>query len=213
LQLPSMSATHSAVGGSPVERQSSRQICPCKRSARPFLTCFPVRDCVVCCSGGIFSPGKSRRHRRCVLLALGVMGFLLPSQAVSPSHRSPRVRDTVQLDTHLTRAWSASVASQPFWPTQTSMCPLCAGEGCGCQLWADGDILLYLHVHALGTKELHVRTPMNLSTPVMPEKRLTPDDEGMQEYTDLARLCRRPPMPLALLAASGQGRQLRMLAA
>jgi hypothetical protein len=41
---------------------------------------------------------------------------------------------------------------------------------------------------------------MNLSTPVMPEKRLTPDDEGMQEPTSLARLCRRTPIPLALLA-------------
>jgi hypothetical protein len=59
---------------------------------------------------------------------------------------------------------------------------------------------LHLNFDALGTKELHARAPMNPSTPVIPEERLTPDDEGMQEHADLARLCGGVAIPLALLA-------------
>jgi hypothetical protein len=77
---------------------------------------------------------------------------------------------------------------------------LCTGQGSRRKIGVGKETLLPLHFYALVTQQVHVRPPMNLSTPVMPEKRFTPDNEGMQQDTDLARLYRRPPIPLALLA-------------
>jgi hypothetical protein len=48
--------------------------------------------------------------------------------------------------------------------------------------------------------ELHTGAPVRSATPVAPEKRSLPDDERMQEDAHLARLCRRPAIPLTLLA-------------
>ncbi len=59
---------------------------------------------------------------------------------------------------------------------------------------------LHLNLDALGTKELDTRMPMNPSTPVLPEERLTSDDEGMEEHADLARHSSGGAIPLALLA-------------
>ena len=61
----------------------------------------------------------------------------------------------------------------------------------------------------LQAKQLEAGTPMNPATPVMPEERSRTDDHWMQQHAHLARLCRRPAIPLARLVASGQGRQLR----
>jgi hypothetical protein len=77
---------------------------------------------------------------------------------------------------------------------------LCTGQGSRRKIWVGRETLLHLHFYALVTQQLHARPPMNPSTPVMPEKRLTPDNEGMQEHTDLTRLFGGAALPLALLA-------------
>ena len=59
---------------------------------------------------------------------------------------------------------------------------------------------LCLDLHALVAKQLEAGTPMNPATPVMPEERSRTDDHWMQQHAHLARLCRRPAIPLALLA-------------
>jgi hypothetical protein len=49
------------------------------------------------------------------------------------------------------------------------------------------------------TKQLHARTPMTSTAPVMPEEWFIPDSERMQENTHLARLFGGVAIPLALL--------------
>ena len=65
---------------------------------------------------------------------------------------------------------------------------------------------------ALVAHELDTGTPVCSAAGVAPEQRGGTHLERMQQHTNLARLGRRAAMPLTLLAASGQGRQLRMLA-
>src|SRR5260370_30366518 len=87
-----MSSTHSAGGGPKAVRQSSRPICPCKRSARPFLPFFPVRGCVACCSGGISLPGRSHRHLRRVLLQLSTPSDGISSTCTSSLSFSKKIK-------------------------------------------------------------------------------------------------------------------------
>ena len=47
---------------------------------------------------------------------------------------------------------------------------------------------------------MYTSTPIRSATPILPEKRFAPDAERMQQHADLAWLCRRTPIPLALLA-------------
>ncbi len=63
-----------------------------------------------------------------------------------------------------------------------------------------GWILRLPHLDVLITHKLHTGSPMLSPAPVIPEERLPPDGEGMEEYTDLARLCCGSAIPLALLA-------------
>jgi hypothetical protein len=48
-------------------------------------------------------------------------------------------------------------------------------------------------------KQLDAGPPMYSAAPVLPEQRLPPDAERMQEHADLARLFGGVPIPLALL--------------
>jgi len=56
------------------------------------------------------------------------------------------------------------------------------------------------HLEVLITQQLHTGSPMLSPAPVMPEERRPPNGEGMEEDTDLARLCCSSAIPLALLA-------------
>ena len=52
----------------------------------------------------------------------------------------------------------------------------------------------------LVAQELHACPPMNPSAPIMPEERLTPRRERVQENAHLARFARGVPIPLTLLS-------------
>jgi hypothetical protein len=93
------------------------------------------------------------------------------------------------------------------------MCALCTRQGCRRKIWTGRETLLHLHFHALVTKQLHARSSMPSSTPITPEERSRTHGQGMQQHTDLARFGSGVTIPLTLLGACGQGRQLRMLAA
>ena len=62
-----------------------------------------------------------------------------------------------------------------------------------------GRLRLHLDHHLLMAQKLDAGPAMLPPTPVLPEERFTPDAERMQEHANLARLCRRTPIPLALL--------------
>jgi hypothetical protein len=79
------------------------------------------------------------------------------------------------------------------------MCALCTREERGWWLRTGRYLLLVLHIYALLTEQVHTRAPMSPSTPIVPEERLIPHSERMQQYADLARLCRRTAIPLTLL--------------
>jgi hypothetical protein len=59
---------------------------------------------------------------------------------------------------------------------------------------------LHLDLHPLVAQELYAGAPMNSPTSIMPEERLTPNHERMQEDAHLARLRRGAAIPLTLLA-------------
>lgn len=62
------------------------------------------------------------------------------------------------------------------------------------------DVWFPLDLHPLVTQELHAGPSMNPPTPVSPEQRLSPDAEGMQQHTHLARLRGLAAIPLTLFA-------------
>ena len=80
------------------------------------------------------------------------------------------------------------------------MGPLWAGERRRGQLWVGRDTLLHLHVHALMTKELYAGSPVDPTTPILPEQRKRTDNQRMQEHAHLARLLGGGAIPLTLLA-------------
>ena len=78
-----------------------------------------------------------------------------------------------------------------------------AGERGRRDAWSDGGCALsrlHLNLDALGTKKVDTGAPMIPATPVLPEDRLLPDHERMQQHADLARLFGGAALPLALLA-------------
>jgi hypothetical protein len=62
-----------------------------------------------------------------------------------------------------------------------------------------GRLRLHRDHHLLMAQKLDAGPAMLSPTPVPPEKRRFPDHKRMQQHADLARLCRRTPIPLALL--------------
>src|SRR6266699_2013185 len=74
------------------------------------------------------------------------------------------------------------------------------GEGHSGCTWRSSGERWQAHVDTLMSHELHTGAPVRSATPVAPEKRSLPDDERMQEDAHLARLCRRPAIPLTLFA-------------
>jgi hypothetical protein len=106
---------------------------------------------------------------------------------------------SAQLDGRLPFPWWRRIASQARLPAEASMGALRAGERCGPD-GRCGRLRFHLDHHLLVAEELHACPPMNPSAPVMPEKRLTPHSERVQENAHLARLCGLAAIPLALLA-------------
>ncbi len=56
------------------------------------------------------------------------------------------------------------------------------------------------HLDLLITHQLHTGSPVLPAAPIPPKQRRKANDEWMQEYTHLARLCGGAAIPLALLA-------------
>lgn len=106
---------------------------------------------------------------------------------------------SAKLDGHLPFPWWMRIASQARLQGEASMGALSAGERCR----PDGEggrLRLHPDHHLLVAEELHACPPVNLSAPVMPEERLTPHSERVQENAHLARFARGVPIPLTLLA-------------
>ena len=117
---------------------------------------------------------------------------------------------------HPDRDWpsggNASIASQPLLPAETRPRALCARQDHVCDGWRSGGRWRQAHLQALVAHELHAGTPICSPAPIAPEERGSAHLERMQQDADLARLCGGMAIPLTLVAASGQGRQLRRLA-
>jgi hypothetical protein len=111
-----------------------------------------------------------------------------------------RFWDAAQSDGHLPSCGNASIASQPLLKRQPIMRPLRTGQRRRWERWSGRKTLFSPHLHALVTKELHTRPPMLPAAPVFPEDGFRPDDQWMQEHTDLARLRGGTAIPLTLLA-------------
>lgn len=109
--------------------------------------------------------------------------------------------DTEQPDCHLSCRIGTCIASQPLCPGKTSVGTLSTREQRERSGWSGGVRAIprfHLDLDTLMPKELNTCAPMDPSTPIMPEERLTPHDEGMQQHADLARLCRGTSIPLTL---------------
>ena len=80
------------------------------------------------------------------------------------------------------------------------MRPLCAGKRRRREDSRGGNrsCRLHMQLHALVAKQVDAGTSMNPSTPVTPSERFSPDHEGMQQYTNLARLFGGTALPLTL---------------
>jgi hypothetical protein len=78
------------------------------------------------------------------------------------------------------------------------MCSFGSGEKWRRKRWAGRAAGSRLDLDALMTQELDAGPPMNLSTPITPEKRLTPQSKRVQQDTHLARLVCGASLPLAL---------------
>lgn len=107
--------------------------------------------------------------------------------------------DAKELDRDLSRGESRRIASEPFFPAETILSPLSTGKWWG-RAGESGLCRLYLDLHPLVTQELDASLPMLPSTPITPQERRGTDHHGMQQHTDLARLCRGGATPLTLLA-------------
>jgi hypothetical protein len=77
--------------------------------------------------------------------------------------------------------------------------PLAPREQGRVRFWLRLASLVQMHVNPLIAHELQACPSRLSSTPVTPEERLPPDDEWMQQNTDLARLARLAAVPLTLL--------------
>lgn len=121
--------------------------------------------------------------------------------------------DTKQSDRSLPRSFGTSIASQPFCPPEPRMSTRSPRK----EYWQlllrwPGD-LGKRHFNSLMTQYLHTRAPMFSATPIPPEQRLFPNGERVQEHTH-AGSGFAVAFPFHWhCSRSGQGRQLRMLAA
>ena len=80
------------------------------------------------------------------------------------------------------------------------MCPRSPGKRHGQGFWKGSHTGLHVNLHTLMPHQLHAGPSMNSPTPVSPEQRRSPDAEGMQQYTHLARFARFAAIPLTLFA-------------
>ncbi len=108
--------------------------------------------------------------------------------------------DAEQADHHPASCWGTRIAGQPLLKVETIMRPLRTGQRRRRARWSDRKTLFYPHLHALVTKELHTRSPMLPTTPILPEDGEGPDDQWMQKHTHLTRLRGGAAVPLTLLA-------------
>ena len=124
--------------------------------------------------------------------------FPLCSCQTEPARKA--LWETEQLEGELTSRFGASIASEPFLPTETVMRPLGKGEDHlrgGGEAAVGGDRLIG---SALVSHKLYAGPPMLSAARVAPEQRSRTHQERMQQYADLARLCRRSTIPLTRLS-------------
>src|SRR5579875_3657329 len=113
---------------------------------------------------------------------------------------SKRVWHPEELDANLSLVWRTRITPQTLDPGEPKARPLRPRKdrrpGAALAGWTlhlpDLDLLI--------TYQLHTSSPMLPAAPVIPEERRSCDREGMQQDTDLSRLCGGSAIPLTLLA-------------
>jgi len=109
--------------------------------------------------------------------------------------------DAEEADRHLTRGRCSQIACESLGKVETIMRPLRTGPQERRRSRVNREALLFfLYLHLLGTQQVLTRPPMTSPTPIAPEQRLGPDDEGMQQHAHLTWFCGRTAIPLTLFA-------------
>jgi hypothetical protein len=110
--------------------------------------------------------------------------------------------DAEQLDRDRTCPWHTCIASEPLSPREAGVRPLCPRKDCRQRRGAalGRRFLSKPHLAVLITHQLYARPPVEPPPPILPEKWLRTDSQGVQQDTDLARLFGDAAIPLTLLA-------------
>jgi len=115
-----------------------------------------------------------------------------------PERGHKAVWNAEELDRDVPSGWRTRIASQPLCPREARVRALRTGEDRVCGGRRSGGRRRQADLDALLSHQLDTGAPVCSATPVLPEKRFTPDAERMQEHADLARLFGGAPIPLAL---------------
>jgi len=105
-----------------------------------------------------------------------------------------------ELDANLPRSWHTRITPRTLGPAEPKACPLRPRKDRRSGAALAGWTLSLPDLDLLITHQLHTSSPMLPAAPVIPEERRSCDREGMQQDTDLPRLCGSSAIPLALLA-------------
>ena len=128
----------------------------------------------------------------------------MPSQAMLSRCQTERggkdFWNAEQLDRDLASRWSTSIANESFFPREAIVRSLRARKDDFRFAWRSGGWGRQAHLNALVSHELHTGAPVFSSAPIAPEERSRTNGKRMQQDADLARLCCRAAIPLALLA-------------
>lgn len=135
--------------------------------------------------GWVREKGAFRRSRLCYAAAN-------PSEAAKDSG----TRDL--RDRELRRGWGAPVASQAIGKREPTMRSLRAGDDLRRRARWRRERGITLNLQALGAHQLDADPPIESAAPVSPEDWGGSDGQGMEQETDLARLCGVTALPLTL---------------
>ena len=130
--------------------------------------------------------------KRCVIV------FPLPHRQAKPGSKG--LRDAEQLDRYSASRPGACIASQPLCPRKPRVCMLGTGKGRRLGSEAGRGGRFDLDLDALMAHQLDTCTSVGATTPVTPENGFRPNDQWMQQHTDLTRLLGGATLPLTLLA-------------